>query len=63
MSRREEDLPRPVRRSVEDAPRRGQRDRNTTLRQGLEGIAIVAGMALGAAVVGWLLAVVVSWVY
>lgn len=43
--------------------RRPPRDVKTTLRQGIEGIALVAGYAGIAALLGWVIALLVSWGY
>lgn len=39
------------------------RDGETTLRSGLQGIGYVVLMAAGVAIVGFVLALLVSWVY
>jgi hypothetical protein len=44
-------------------PRRRSRGAGTSLRQGAAGIGLVALMAAVTVTVGWLLAVVVSWIY
>lgn len=35
----------------------------TNLRQGIQGIALVAGLAFAAGAVGWVMALLVAWVY
>jgi hypothetical protein len=49
--------------TIPDRDRRPPRDVRTTLRQGIEGIALVAGYAGIAAILGWAIALVVSWGY
>jgi hypothetical protein len=45
-------------------PPKDRRARNvTTFRQGLTGIALVVALAGAAAVAGWLLSLLIAWVY
>lgn len=50
-------------RRIEDTARRRPRQTRISLGQGLQGVAMVAGLALAAGLAGWVLALLVSWIY